>query len=159
MGFGTKVNTIDQALLLIGRQNLYRWLTLLLFTSTSDGTLDLALMENALIRARLAELSAREDLPKNERDELFVAGIFSLLDILLRMPIETVLKQVNLPSQVEEALLNKSGKYSPYLELAIACEESDQERIEMLSSRIGLTLPEINSLQTEAMVWADLINQ
>jgi EAL and modified HD-GYP domain-containing signal transduction protein len=158
LGFATKINSIDQALLVTGRQNLYRWLTLLLFTSSNGISLDLALMENALIRARLAELCASSSFTKIECDELFVAGIFSMLDILLQMPMEKLLKQVSLPFLVEEALLQKSGKYTPYLELSIACEELDQHRIVSLSNQIGLDLAQITALQTEALIWADMIN-
>ncbi len=157
-GLATKVSSIEQALLILGRDNLYRWLTLLLFTSGTGNALDSALMENALVRARLAELCAKDALPANERDELFVAGIFSLLDILLRMPMEKVVEQVSLPSSVVEALLHKSGKYAPYLELAEACEAFDHERIVILSNQIGVDLSEVSINQTEAIVWAELAN-
>ena len=129
------------------------------FTSGDGNSLDLALMENALVRARLAELCSGDSLPANERDELFVAGIFSLLDVLLRMPMEKVLDQVSLPSLVVEALLHKRGKYAPYLELAIACEEFDQDRIVALSNQIGLDLAYVSSYQVDALLWAELSSQ
>lgn len=158
-GLANKINSIDQALFVLGRQNLYRWLTLLLFTSGNSNPLDLALMENALVRARFAELCASDSLAANERDELFIAGIFSLLDILLHMPMEKVLEQVSLPALVIEALLHKRGKYAPYLQLAIACEESDQDRTVALSSQIGLGLVQVTIYQTDALIWAELANQ
>lgn len=161
-GFGatSKVNTIEQALMLLGRQNLYRWLALLLFTSASDNEspLDLAIMENALVRARLAELCGQHFLSQQACDEVFVAGIFSLLDTLLKMPIETILKQVSLPSAVEEVLTQKSGQYAPYLALAIACEEQDQEKINSLSSQLNLDIQQINDMQSQALNWALTIN-
>lgn len=158
-GLANKINSIDQALFVLGRQNLYRWLTLLLFTSGESNPLDSALMENALVRARLAELCASDSFAANERDELFIAGIFSLLDVLLRMPMEKVLEQVSLPSLVVETLLHKSGKYAPYLQLAIACEESDQELTVALSNQIGLDLTQVSVYQTDALIWAEQANQ
>ncbi len=158
-GLANKVNSIDQALLILGRQNLYRWLTLLLFTSGAGDALDWALLENALVRARLAELSASDSLPANERDELFVTGIFSLLDILLHLPMEKVLAQVSLPPLAVEALLHKKGKYAPYLELAIACEEFDQERITALAKHLGLDVTHVNAYHADALIWAEQINE
>lgn len=157
-GLTRKVDSIDQALLMLGRQNLYRWLTLLLFTSGSSDTLDWALLENALVRARLAELSAGDALTAKERDELFVAGIFSLLDILLQLPMAQVLQQISLPPLAEEALLHKRGKYAPYLELAIACEEFDQERISDLAAQLGLELAHVNAYHADALIWAEQLN-
>ena len=157
----TKVNTIDQALIVLGRQNLYRWLCLLLFSSAGDheNPLDLAIMENALVRARLAELCAKHFLSQQACDEVFIAGIFSLLDTLLKMPIETILKQVSLPPAVEEALTQKSGQYAPYLELAIACEAFDQEKINTLSSQLNLDIKQIDAMQSQALIWALTVNE
>lgn len=157
-GLTNKVSSIDQALIVLGRQKLYRWLTLLLFTSGAGEELEWALMENALVRARLAELLAHDTLPENERDELFVAGIFSLLDILLHIPMEQVLSQVSLPPMASEALLYNRGKYAPYLALAIACEEFDQERITTLAETLNMSVIQVNAIHADALIWAQQVN-
>lgn len=156
-----KVNTIEQALMVLGRQNLYRWLSLLLFTSVNDqdNPLDLAIMENALVRARLAELCAKQFLSPQEGDEVFIAGIFSLLDVLFKMPIEQILKQVSLPPNVEAVLLHNSGPYAPYLAVAIACEAFDQEKLTALSEQLNIEIKQINAMQTQALIWALTVNE
>jgi EAL and modified HD-GYP domain-containing signal transduction protein len=158
MGLLHKMATLEQALLVLGRQKFYRWLTLLLFTSGETPGLDWAVMENALIRAHLAELLARDALSAHERDELFVAGMFSLLDVVLSMPMEDVLKQVRLPPLVDEALLYQEGKYAPYLDLAIACEQSDNEHVAVLAHAIGLDVWRVSSLHVDAMLWAQQVD-
>lgn len=159
MGLSHTIVTPEQALLVLGRQKLYRWLTILLFTSGKTPGLDWAVMENALVRARLAELLAErtDALTPDERDELFVAGMFSLLDVVLSAPLDTVLQKVKLPAPVNEALLGRQGKYAPYLALAIACEESDDLNIATLAQGVGLDMWRVNSLHLEAMLWAQQI--
>lgn len=159
VGLRHTIVTPEQALLVLGRQQLYRWLTILLFTSGETPGLDWAVMENALIRARLAELIAErtDALTADERDELFVAGMFSLLDVVLSAPLDAVLEKVRLPTPVSDALLERQGKYAPYLALAIACEESDDAGIAGLAEAIGLDLWRVNSLHLEAMLWAQQI--
>jgi len=159
VGLVHKIGTLDQALVVLGQQKLYRWLTLLLYTSGNARGLDWAVLENALVRARLAELIAQDSLSPKERDELFVAGVFSLLDIVLAMPMEDVLKQVSLPPLVNEVLLHQTGKYAPYLDLAIACEQSDGADIASLSQAVGLDGKEVNLLQIEAMIWAQQVGE
>ncbi|MGA7179738.1 MAG: HDOD domain-containing protein [Thiobacillaceae bacterium] len=159
MGLINKVGSLDQALIVLGRQKLYRWLTLLLFTSGMTRGLDWAIMENALVRARLAELIAQNSLPADERDELFVAGVFSLLDIVLATPMEAVLKQVSLPPLVNEVLLHHQGKYAPYLDLAIACEQSDDANISALAEAIGLDSNQVNNLHLDALIWAQQVSE
>ena len=82
----------------------------MLFISGETPGLSGAVMENALIRARLAELCGQDALSAEQRDELFVAGMFSLLDVALSMPMADVLKQVSLSPLVGEVLLNKGGE-------------------------------------------------
>ncbi|MDP2028836.1 MAG: HDOD domain-containing protein [Thiobacillus sp.] len=159
MGLLHKMTTLEQALLVLGRQKFYRWLTLLLFTSGETSGLDWAVMENALIRARLAELLAKGALSAHERDELFVAGMFSLLDVVLSMPMEDVLKQVSLPPLVDEALLYQEGKYAPYLDLAIACEQPDNEQVAALAHAIGLDVWRVSSFHVDAMLWAQPVGE
>ena len=159
MGYTHKIGTLDQALMVLGQQKLYRWLTLLLYTSGTTRGLDWAIMENALVRARLAELVAQDSLSPTERDELFVAGVFSLLDIVLGMPMADVLRQVSLPPLVNEVLLQQTGKYAPYLDLAIACEQSDGTDIAAMSQAVGLDGKQVNTLHVEAMIWAHQIGE
>jgi c-di-GMP phosphodiesterase len=159
MGLIHKIGTLDQALIVLGQQKLYRWLTLLLYTSGNTRGLDWAIMENALVRARLAELVAQNSLSAVERDELFVAGAFSLLDIVLGIPMESVLKQVSLPPLVNEVLLHHQGKYAPYLDLAIACEQSDGANISVLSQAIGLDSNQVNNRHIEALIWAQQVGE
>jgi EAL and modified HD-GYP domain-containing signal transduction protein len=159
MGQAHKIATLEQALMLLGRQKLYRWLTLLLFTSGDAAGLDWAVMENALIRARLAELCAQHALSAEERDELFVAGMFSLLDVVLSMPMEAVLKQVSLPPPVDEVLLRQQGKYAPYLDLAIACEQSDNENVAQLAQAVGLDIWRVSVFHLDAMLWAQQVGE
>jgi EAL and modified HD-GYP domain-containing signal transduction protein len=159
MGYTHKIGTLDQALIVLGQQKLYRWLTLLLYTSGNTRGLDWAIMENALVRARLAELVAQDSLSPTERDELFVAGVFSLLDIVLGLPMADVLRQVSLPPLVNEVLLQQTGKYAPYLDLAIACEQSDGADIAAMSHAVGLDGKQVNTLHVEAMIWAHQVGE
>jgi c-di-GMP phosphodiesterase len=86
-----------------------------------------------------------------------VAGVFSLLDIVMATPMEDVLKQVSLPTLINEALLHHQGKYAPYLELAIACEQSDEANISALSEAIGLDGEQVNALHIDALLWAQKV--
>jgi EAL and modified HD-GYP domain-containing signal transduction protein len=159
IGLTHTIVTPEQALMVLGRQKLYRWLTILLFTSAKTPGLDWAVMENALIRARLAELIAQKakKLNAGECDELFVAGMFSLLDVVLATPLDKVLRQVKLPEPVSEALLVRQGKYAPYLALAIACEESDNANIAVLAGAVGLDVWRVNAYHLDAMLWAQQV--
>ena len=154
MGLLNKVGGIEQALMVLGQDKLYRWLTMILFTGGQAQELDHAVLENALVRGRVAEQLAGRALFAKARDEIFVAGLFSLLDLVMHMPMEQVLKQISLPAEISEAILHGKGPYAPYLALAIACEEDDQSSIEALAKQIGREVADINGVHMDALLWA-----
>jgi EAL and modified HD-GYP domain-containing signal transduction protein len=82
-----------------------------------------------------------------------------LLDIVLAIPMESVLKQVSLPPLVNEVLLHHQGKYAPYLDLAIACEQSDGANISELSQSIGLDSEQVNTFHLDALLWAQRVSE
>ncbi len=153
-GLSKPADTLEQALLILGQQQLYRWLTLLLFVSGNVEELDAALMENALVRARLTELLGTDQMGAAKKDDLFVTGMFSLLDVLLRTPMDQALKSLKLPEAVTQALIAREGPFAPYLELAIACEEFDAKKIAHLSRLLNLDVDRVNINHIDALVWA-----
>ncbi|MHB1233107.1 MAG: EAL and HDOD domain-containing protein [Burkholderiales bacterium] len=152
------VRSIAHALVVLGHDQLYRWLTLLLFASGQPDHRTLALMHNALVRARLTELLGRKKLKPQEQEGLFIAGIFSLLDALLNMPMETALESLKLPPAVEAALLKREGIYAPFLDLAIACEESEEQVIATYAATSGISAEEINIAHVQALIWAEEVD-
>lgn len=158
MGLMNKIGGIEQALMVMGQDKLYRWLTLILFTGGQAQELDQAVLENALVRGRVAEQLAGRALFAKARDEIFVAGLFSLLDVVMRTPMEQVLKQISLPAEITEAILSQRGPYAPYLALAIACEQDDQSSIEALAKQIGRDVADINGVHMDALLWAQQLS-
>ena len=154
MGLMNKIGGIEQALMVMGQDKLYRWLTLILFTGGQAQELDQAVLENALVRGRVAEQLAGRALFAKARDEIFVAGLFSLLDVVMRTPMDEVLKQISLPAEITEAIVSRRGPYAPYLALAIACEQDDQSSIEALAKQIGRDVADINGVHMDALLWA-----
>jgi len=154
MGLMNKIGGIEQALMVMGQDKLYRWLTLILFTGGKAQELDQAVLENALVRGRVAEQLAGRALFAKARDEIFVAGLFSLLDVVMHMPMEQVLKQISLPAEITEAIISQRGPYAPYLALAIACEQDDQSSIETLAKQVGRDVADINAVHMDALLWA-----
>ena len=158
MGLMSKIGGIEQALMVMGQDKLYRWLTLILFTGGQTQELDQAVLENALVRGRVAEQLAGRALFAKARDEIFVAGLFSLLDVVMRMPMEQVLKQISLPAEITEAIVSQRGPYAPYLALAIACEQDDLSSLEALAGQIGRDVADINAVHMDALLWAQQLS-
>jgi EAL and modified HD-GYP domain-containing signal transduction protein len=112
-------------------------------------------MQTAIVRGRFMERVAAETVGKAELDNLFIAGSFSLLDVLLGTKIDAVIREMNLPAAIGDALLNRAGPYAPWLELALACERDDMAAIALHAEALGLLPATINRAQVEALAFAD----
>ena len=153
-GLLSPVSSIENALLVLGRDKLIRWLAILLFGSGENSAREMSLLDNALIRGRLAETLAQGKLSRQDQENLFLVGLFSLLDCLLRLPMEQALEQLGLPAAVEAALLRGQGPYAPWLQLAQAVDDEQGGDIEALAQTCGLQTEQVNLRHMEAIVWA-----
>ncbi len=154
-GLGREIQSLRQALALLGYAPLYRWLTLLLATASTSGHSPV-LMETAVVRGRLAELLGQKFLPRGEAENLFVTGMFSLLDCLLGIPMKQVLETIQLPEAVVTALLTRGGVYGPYLALAEACE-LNSNLVASLAASLDISPADLNKAHLSALAWAQNI--
>jgi EAL and modified HD-GYP domain-containing signal transduction protein len=157
-GLQQHIRSIAHALVILGYNQLYRWLTLLLFTSGSLDSRNRALLQTALARARMTELLGHGKMAPGEQEGLFLVGIFSLLDALLNEPMEQALARLKLPDPVIKALVRREGIYAPFLALAMACEEADQDNIAQCAAACGLDADAVNNAQAKALIWVEEIN-
>ncbi|MBC7453500.1 MAG: HDOD domain-containing protein [Massilia sp.] len=155
-GSGREIESLRQAIALLGYAPLYRWLILLLATASTSGYSPV-LMETAVVRGRLAELLGIAFLARGEGENLFLAGMFSLLDRLLGLPMKEVLGTIQLPDAVVRALLTRGGIYGPYLALAEACE-LNSHLVASLAASIGISPFEVNKAHLSALAWAQNIS-
>jgi EAL and modified HD-GYP domain-containing signal transduction protein len=155
-GAGREITSLRQAITLLGYKPLHRWLTLLLATASNSG-FSPVLLETAVVRGRLAELLGLKALGKIEAENIFVAGMFSLLDRLLGIPMDEVLSSIQLSDEVVEALLTRSGKYGPYLALAEACE-LNSALVSSLAASLQLSPAEVNKAHLSALAWTQAVS-
>lgn len=155
-GFGmrSEVTSFKHAVMLLGLNRLFKWAALLLTTSNA-GDLPPAVGTTAVARGRLMELLATELLQPEECDNAFVVGVFSLLDTMLGLSMETALATVSLPESVTQALLHRAGPLAPFLELTVACETGDDEAFGRCATQLGLDNNQVNWAHVQALAWAE----
>lgn len=156
---GQSITSLRHALVVLGRRQLRVWLQLLLYTADrGNGSLSTPLLQLAAVRGKLMELViAHQPGPDSELKELaFITGVLSLMDVLLEMPIEDVLKELNLPDPVQAALLERKGDIGVLLSLAEELEGDDAQAVSAALAKVGsVDRSELASLQLSAFQWAN----
>jgi EAL and modified HD-GYP domain-containing signal transduction protein len=157
IGLQYKVSSIRDAVMLLGYDFLWRWLSLLIFAGVDLTAAQRVLLNTAVIRGRLTELLGQSKLPSKDGNFLFIVGIFSMLDALLGVPLQEVAGKLHLPDEVSQALLSREGKYAPYLELALAFESNNLPAAERICGALGIDLSSASQSHLAAIEWAGVL--
>ena len=153
-GLSCEIQSFRHAVTILGYDKLNKWLSLLLATASKDPMAP-ALLHTALTRARLMEELSHGLVERQEYDNLFITGAFSMLDLLLGVTMEQALEAMHLPEPIIDALLGRGGLYAPFLELALSCEGSDAATLADQAGMLGLSGDQLNRAQLGALAFAD----
>ena len=152
-GLSVEINSFGHALMMLGYGRLKRWLSLLLASSAKDINAK-PMMFAAVRRGLLMEELGRHSGDAEMRGELFICGVFSLLDRLLRQSVQDLLKSVPVPQRVSQALLKEEGPFHPYLELVRAIENEAVFDIRERTEQLFMTPAEVNRCVLAALTAA-----
>ena len=149
---GLKIGSIPQALMMLGTRNLQKWVTLLLFAGDAADSKTNPLFERAAMRGRLMELIVLKATGNTAAaGSAFMAGIFSLIDVLFQRPLEEVLHEFDLSAEISDALLKKEGLLGTALIIIEKLEQQSFNELNDLLSKIGLKLHDLLSMETLAI--------
>jgi c-di-GMP-related signal transduction protein len=158
-GVRRSITSVSQAIMVLGRQQLLRWLQLLMFTLQSGSTYPSPLLVLAATRGKMMELLAVK-LQRNADycDEAFMAGILSLIESLINKSLAEIVSELNLGERLSAALLSREGELGTLLQLVESVEQADLDRTHSLLAQTGtLSLSNLTAAEIEAMNWANQI--
>lgn len=152
-GLSVEITSFRHAIMLLGYQRLKRWLALLLASASRDVNMK-PVIYAAVRRGLLMEELVRESGDADKRGELFICGVFSLLDRMMRQPFAELLQTIPVPEGVRAALVDDAGPYHPYLELVRAIESASIYDIRAAADTMLLAVAEVNRAVLRALAAA-----
>lgn len=154
VGVGRHISSFSQAILILGRQQLKRWLNLMLFAASRDDYRSAMLIARVAVRARSMELLAKAvGLDRWHQEQAFMVGMFSLLGVLFGMPLPEILSPLKLSDLLDDALLGHEGDIGCFLQCIESSERLDEMHVLALLAQIGLSTEDWNRLTLEAHLW------
>jgi EAL and modified HD-GYP domain-containing signal transduction protein len=143
-----KVESIRQAIVILGLENLRRLCTLVALQGFDDRPP--SLFVNAMTRARMCEqlgklTGAREAGP------YFITGLFSMLNVLVGQPMQDIVKELPLSAPVSQALLAEEGELGAALKCARAYERAAWKHTSFANLQPQL----IRAAYVDAVFWAE----
>ncbi|HEX8956067.1 MAG TPA: HDOD domain-containing protein, partial [Burkholderiaceae bacterium] len=162
VGAPRRIDSLGQALLVLGRAQLRRWLQIMFYVEQRQGGQHVSpLLAMATTRGRLMELMAQNYAPRDRAmaERSFAVGIMSLMDTLFGIPMANILEQMPVAEEVRVALLLREGMLGDMLHLVEYLErmhDSGEQAIEAFS-RLQLTNEDLADIQLAAYVWSDAV--
>jgi EAL and modified HD-GYP domain-containing signal transduction protein len=152
-GLRVEIGSFRHAIMMLGYRRLRRWLALLLATASQDQNLKPAMFA-AVRRGMLMEELARSSGDEEMRSELFICGVFSLLDRMLQQPFAELLGSIPVPERVREALIDEAGPFAPFLDVVRAVENESLYEFREAADKLMMSVAEINRAQLRALASA-----
>jgi c-di-GMP phosphodiesterase len=156
-GFHRKIESIHQAIAMLGWRKIKNWLRVVLINDMSQKAEASELMAVAVQRGKFLERIARDhDFWGFDPEILHLLGIFSLLDTMLGLPMEDIVAYLPLDSKLKAALCREpNNEYLPLLELAQHCEEARWEKSDQMIQRLNLDATKVRAAFQASVDWAN----
>lgn len=153
-GLSVEVSSFRHAIMLLGYQRLKKWLALLLAAGSRDASqkpVIYAAVRRGLLMEELGRDSGADD---EQRGELFICGVFSLLDRLMHQPMAELLKNLPTSEAVRAALVDEAGPFQPHLALVRAIEGSSLVDIRDGADALMMSPGAVNRATLRALIAA-----
>lgn len=147
----SRVDSIRQALVLLGYGTVRQWASLWAMTSFASHAPD-ELVTISTVRGRTCEIVASED-PTGGFGDGFLLGMTSLLDAILEIPMADVLSHLPLPEDVDAALRGLDNKSRRLLDCVIAHEHGQWDACRSLAMQAGIDPDAVPIAYGQALRW------
>jgi len=145
-GFGQEVNSIQQAIMMLGRTTIRNLANLVTMSQIEDKPHELLII--SMIRAKMAENIAH--LVKVDKEICFTTGLFSIIDTLMDNDMELLIEGLPLTENIRAALIRREGELGEILNCVLAYESGDWKN----ANYDKLSIDEIRGCYLDSLKWA-----
>ncbi len=153
----TSINSIKHALMIVGMNELKKWVVLVLVRGMGEGKPDIV-TRTCMIRARFAEKISLLVNQGEKSSEFFILGMFSMIDVLMERKMEDVLKELPINEDIKRALEGNIGIFLDVFLLVKAYEIGDWNQTKKISGDFGIPMNILPKLYLDAVQWTDKVH-
>ena len=149
-GFAAEIHSVRHALSLIGEREIRRWVRLVAAVAAGQQKSN-ELVLCALTRARFCELLGAK--VQHGDADLFFLGLLSIMDVILEVPMSTVLEKVSVDQETKAVLLGGANRQRPLYQLMLAQESGEWQQASELAKQLHLSESVVAESYWQAMHW------
>jgi len=149
-GFRSEISSIKQALVLLGKEELSKWFSLIALKGIGENKPE-ELIVTAICRARFCELVATRVGLKDRASDLFLMGMFSLIDAFLDQPMSDIIKDLPICEDIKHALIGGQNRFRDVYDLILTYESGDWERLSWKAAKLELDESEVKDFYLNSL--------
>lgn len=150
--FNSEITSVRVAVSMLGQKDLTRWIqTTVIEKLCSDKPNEL--MRLSLLRAKFAENLAPVFGMAMRSQELFLTGLFSILDIILDCSMEEALSMVRVSGKIRTALLEHTGSLAEVLHFIVKYESAEWQEVSRQLVLKNIEIPDVSHSWVSSLQW------
>lgn len=150
--FNSEITSVRVAVSMLGQKDLTRWIqTTVIEKLCSDKPNEL--MRLSLLRAKFAENLAPVFGMAMRSQELFLTGLFSILDIILDCSMEEALSMVRVSGKIRAALLESTGSLAEVLHFIVKYESAEWQEVSRQLVLKNIEIPDVSHAWVSSLQW------
>ncbi len=159
IGRPVRIDSIRQALVMLGLRELKKWLSLIVLRGIASHKPD-ELVRSSLIRAKLLESIGADSRMPNAKEEMFLLGLFSQLDVMMDRPLSELLSGLSVSDAIKNGLLRGEGMYGVFFELVCHFERGEWNEVTRICTMLGQNPDRLTPVWCKAVAWCtDVLEQ
>ncbi len=155
-GLNNKINSLSQALKLLGVRSVRKWASLVAMSCLVDNK-PMELMRHSLVRASMCERLAPATGNAERLNDLFLLGLFSMLDTMLDQPMDSILEEMPLADDLRDALLGKENPLREILDLVVRYERAKWDELQIQAAAHSISVESLPDTYYQAVNWTEQI--
>jgi c-di-GMP-related signal transduction protein len=152
--FRSRVSSIWRAITILGERGMRAWTSVVILAGLG-GDHPSELVVSSVTRARFCEMIGADLRLGDQSDDLFLMGLFSMIDVLTSRPMDEALSAVPLSKEARDALLDKPNQFRLILELARVYEKGQWSAADRLIGGLRLNPRRVQEAYADAVQWGD----
>ncbi|MFZ5353036.1 MAG: EAL and HDOD domain-containing protein [Bacillota bacterium] len=149
-----RILSIKHALVVLGIDEIRKWISLIITRGLGEQKPD-EVLRTCLVRARMCELIAGMAGLRKRGAELFLLGMFSLIDVLTNRPLSDILNELPISEDIKAALEGKKGLFSSIYMLILSYEKGDWDSVQELAAELRIDPAGIPVKYLDALHWTE----
>lgn len=151
-GFRYKIQSVKHGVVALGQRQIKKWAYLVLLNTVgSKETKELTKI--SMIRGRFLEILALKSRYRRNSQELFLMGLLSLLDAILKRPLDEILDELKVIDKVREGLLKGRGEFGDLFKMILSYEDGQWDDFIEKAQDLRMNLEEVSESYMEAIIW------